>query len=63
MNERHIQTAAARESYCAPNYDVFVFESSDLILASGDTPTPTVGKGFLGVASADRSSINPDEDW
>ena len=62
MNERHIQTADARESYCAPNYDVFLFESSDLILASGDTP-PTVAKGFLGVASADKSSIDPDEDW
>ncbi len=52
MNERHIQTADARESYCAPNYDVFLFESSDLILTSGD---PTVAKGFLGDANADRS--------
>ena len=59
MNERHIQTDDARESYCAPTYDLFVFESSDLILASGDTP-PTVAKGFLGVASADRSA---DVDW
>ena len=60
MNERHIQTADARESYCAPNYDVLVFETSDLMAASGD-PTPV--KGFLGVASADKSSINPNEDW
>ena len=60
MNERHIQTDDARESYCAPNYDLFGFESSDLILASGDTPT--VVKGFLGVASADRSSIES-TDW
>ena len=58
MNERHIQTADARESYCAPTYDLFLFESSDLILASGE---PTVAKGFLGVASADKSSAQ--EDW
>ena len=60
MNERHIQTDDARESYCAPTYDLFLFESSDLILASGD-PTPTVGKGFLGVAGADRSSVGSEE--
>ena len=53
MNERHIQTADARESYCAPTYDVFVFESSDLILASGND------KAFLGVAGDDRSSLDP----
>ena len=58
MNERHIQTADARESYCAPNYDLFGFESSDLILASGET----IAKGFLGVATDDRSSIEP-TDW
>ena len=58
MNERHIQTDDARESYCAPNYDVFVFETSDLMAASGET----IANGFLGVARDDRSSIEP-TDW
>ncbi len=55
MNERHIQTADARESYYAPTYDLFLFESSDLILTSEDDHT--IDKGFLGDAGADESSV------
>ena len=52
MNERHIQHEETRESYSAPTYNVFSFETSDLMQASGEV---TVGNGFLGVASADKS--------
>ena len=35
MNERIIRSEEARESYSAPTYQVFSFETSDLIQTSG----------------------------
>ena len=61
MNERHIQLEESRESYSAPIYQVFSFETSDLLQTSGGEPT--IANGFLGVASADKSTVDKDVDW
>ena len=37
MSERHIQSEESRESYSAPTYQVFSFETSDLLQTSGST--------------------------
>ena len=57
MNERHIQLEESRESYSAPTYQVFSFETSDLLQTSG----PTVGEANLG-SLVDGSDLKP-EDW
>ncbi len=55
MNERHIQSEESRESYSAPTYQVFSFETSDLLQTSG------VGEANLG-SLGDGSDLTP-EDW
>ncbi len=53
MNERHIQLEESRESYFAPTYCVFSFETSDLL----QTSEPTVGDAYLG-SDIDKSDAN-----
>ena len=58
MNERHIQLEESRESYSAPTYQVFSFETSDLLQTSG---TPEIVSAYLGSVQ-NRSTVQT-EDW
>ena len=63
MNERIIQREKAREAYSAPTYQVFSFETSDLIQTSGE---PVASKGaFLGKKTDASTAVfeGADSDW
>ena len=64
MNERIIRSEEARESYSAPTYQVFSFETSDLIQTSGDQPVALKG-AYLGNKNDASTAVfgGEDSDW
>ncbi len=64
MNERIIQREETRESYFAPTYQIFSFETSDLMQTSGDQPVALPSAYFGNMNDASTAVFEGENaDW